>query len=121
MNLISRIPKDFYKVFGSKYMEFYMQFLVAVYEESSQSYSLLGLTEGECQAIMNEQLARMTLDWSEERFDEEGELVVDMFGNITGLYLYDGQFSGVFSRAGRQAIISAQHDGFSLGSMYVNA
>ena len=30
MNLISRIPKDFYKVFGSKYMEFYMQFLVAV-------------------------------------------------------------------------------------------
>ena len=75
MNLISRIPKDFYKVFGSKYREFYMQFLVAVYEESSQSYSLLGLTEGECQAIMNEQLARMTLDWSEERFDEEGELL----------------------------------------------
>ena len=75
MNLISRIPKDFYKVFGSKYMEIYMQFLVAVYEESSQSYSLLGLTEGECQAIMNEQLARMTLDWSEERFDEEGELL----------------------------------------------
>ena len=30
MNLISRIPKDFYKDFGSKYMEFYMQFLVAV-------------------------------------------------------------------------------------------
>ena len=75
MNLISRIPKDLYKIFGSKYMEFYMQFLVAVYEESSQSYSLLGLTEGECQAIMNEQLARMTLDWSEERFDEEGELL----------------------------------------------
>ena len=75
MNLISRIPKDFYKVFGSKYMGFYMQFLVAVYEESSQSYSLLGLTEGECQTIMNEQLARMTLDWSEERFDEEGELL----------------------------------------------
>ena len=24
---------------------------------------------------MNEQLARMTLDWSEERFDEEGELL----------------------------------------------
>ena len=45
MNLISRIPKDFYKVFGSNILEFYMQFLVAVYEESSQSYSLLGLTE----------------------------------------------------------------------------
>ena len=75
MKLVEKVPKDLYKIFGSKYMEFYMQFLVAVYEESSQSYSLLGLTEGECQAIMNEQLARMTLDWSEERFDEEGELL----------------------------------------------
>lgn len=75
MKLVEKVPKDLYKIFGSKYMEFYMQFLVAVYEESSQSYSLLGLTEGECQTIMNEQLARMTLDWSEERFDEEGELL----------------------------------------------
>ena len=75
MKLVEKVPKDLYKIFGSKYMEFYMQFLVAVYEESSQSYSLLGLTEGECQAIMNEQLARMMLDWSEERFDEEGELL----------------------------------------------
>ena len=75
MKLVEKVPKDLYKIFGSKYMEFYMQFLVAVYEESIQSYSLLGLTEGECQAIMDEQLARMTLDWSEERFDEEGELL----------------------------------------------
>ena len=75
MKLIDRIPKDLYKVFGSKYMEFYMQFLVALYEESSQSFSLLGLTERECQMIMNERLAKMTMDWSEERFDEEGELL----------------------------------------------
>ena len=75
MKLVERIPKDLYKVFGSKYMEFYMQFLVALYEESSQSFSLLGLTERECQMIMNERLAKMTMDWSEERFDEEGELL----------------------------------------------
>ena len=75
MKLIERIPKDLYKVFGSKYMEFYMQFLVVLYEESSQSFSLLGLTEKECQMIMNERLAKMTLDWSEDRFDEEGELI----------------------------------------------
>lgn len=75
MKLVERIPKDLYKVFGSKYMEFYMQFLVALYEESSQSFSLLGLTERECQMIMNERLAKMTLDWSETRFDEEGELL----------------------------------------------
>ena len=64
MKLVEKVPKDLYKIFGSKYMEFYMQFLVALYEESSQSYSLLGLTERECQMIMNERLAKMALDWS---------------------------------------------------------
>ena len=51
MKLVEKVPKDLYKIFGSKYMEFYMQFLVALYEESSQSYSLLGLTERECQMM----------------------------------------------------------------------
>lgn len=71
----TRVPKDFYKLFGSKYMEYYITFLVAIYEESSRSYSALGLTEQECRAIINEQLASATIDWSEERFDEEGSLL----------------------------------------------
>lgn len=75
MNLISRIPKEFYKLFGSKYMDYYMIFLTAIYEESSSSYSALGLTEQECRAIINEKLASATIDWSEERFDEEGSLL----------------------------------------------
>lgn len=75
MNLFSRIPKDFYKLFGSKYMDYYMIFLLAIYEESSSSYSALGLTEQECRAIINEKLASATIDWSEERFDEEGSLL----------------------------------------------
>lgn len=75
MNLISRIPKEFYKLFGSKYMDYYMFFLTAIYEESSSSYSALGLTEQECRAIINEKLASATIDWSEERFDEEGSLL----------------------------------------------
>lgn len=75
MNLISRIPKDFYKLFGSKYMDYYMIFLTAIYEESSSSYSTLGLTEQECRMIINEKLASATIDWSEERFDEEGSLL----------------------------------------------
>lgn len=75
MNLISKIPKDFYKLFASKYMNYYQRFLTAVYEESGRSYSLLGLTERECRLIMNEQIAAETLDWSEEQFDEEGELL----------------------------------------------
>ncbi len=75
MNLISKIPKEFYKLFASKYMDYYQQFLIAVYEESGRSYSLLGLTEMECRSIMNERIAAQTLDWSEEQFDEEGELL----------------------------------------------
>ena len=75
MNLISKIPKDFYKLFASKYMDYYQRFLIAIYEESGRSYSLLGLTERECRMIMNEQIAAETLDWSEEQFDGEGELL----------------------------------------------
>lgn len=75
MNLISKIPKEFYKLFASKYMDYYQQFLVAIYEESAKSYSLLGLTERECRAVMNERIAKETLEWSEEQFDEEGELL----------------------------------------------
>ncbi len=75
MNLIEKIPKGFYRLFSSKYIEYYMRFLVAIYEESGRSYSLLGLTEQECRAIMNEWIAVETLDWGEEQFDEEGELL----------------------------------------------
>ena len=75
MSLINKIPKEFYKLFASKYREYYQRFLVSIYEESGRSYSLLGLTERECCAIMNEWIAAETLDWSEEQFDEEGELL----------------------------------------------
>ena len=74
-NLMSQIPKDFYRLFGSKYMEYYMTFLVAICEESSRSGSTLGLTEQECRTIINEKLTETTIDWSEERFDEEGSLL----------------------------------------------
>lgn len=75
MNLMEKIPKDFYKLFGSKYMDYYMIFLIAIYEENGNAYSSLGLTEQECRAIINEKLASATIDWSEERFDEEGSLL----------------------------------------------
>lgn len=75
MNLNSKIPEEFYKLFSSKYMDYYQRFLVAIYEESGRSYSLLGLTERECCIVMNEQIAAETVDWSREQFDEEGELL----------------------------------------------
>ena len=48
---MNKIPREFYKLFASKYMDYYQQFLTAIYEESGRSFSLLGLTEGECRAV----------------------------------------------------------------------
>lgn len=75
MSLMNRIPKDFYKLFGSKYMDYYMLFLIAIYEEAANSYSVLGLTEEECRMIMNEKIATATLVWDDEKFDEDGEFL----------------------------------------------
>ena len=41
------------------------------------------------------------------------------FGNIIGLYLYNGKYGGLFTRAGTKGVISAENEGFSLGSMVV--
>lgn len=82
---MDRIPKEFYKLFASKYMNYYIRFLVALYEESSNSYSVLGLTEEEGRTIINEQLAKTTIDWSEERLDEEGSLLTRT--NMAGVCL----------------------------------
>ena len=88
MSISNGIPKDFYKLFNSKYMEYYQKSLVMLYEESSQAYSLLGLTEEECQAIINEMVADNTLDWSEEQYEDEGKLITKsnmasiMLGNL---------------------------------------
>lgn len=44
-NLMSQIPKDFYRLFGSKYMDIYMTFLVADLMRKAETDSTLGLTE----------------------------------------------------------------------------
>ena len=72
MSLITRIPHDFYKLFTSKYTEYYMVFLVAIYNAMEQSYSVLGLTEKECRAVMNEKIAAAAILWDAENYDEEG-------------------------------------------------
>ena len=72
MSLINRIPHDFYKLFTSKYTEYYMTFLVAIYDAMEQSYSVLGLTEKECRAVMNERIAAAAILWDAENYDEEG-------------------------------------------------
>lgn len=72
MSLISRIPHDFYKLFASRYTEYYMAFLAAIYDAMEQSYSVLGLTEKECRMVMNEKIAAGAILWDNDTYDEEG-------------------------------------------------
>lgn len=72
MSLFSRIPNEFYKLFTSKYTEYYTAFLVAIYNAMEQSYSVLGLTEKECRAVMNERIASAAILWDDETYDEDG-------------------------------------------------
>ena len=52
-------------------------------------------------------------------FDQDGKAQLLKFHNLTGLYVYNRRFSGIYSRAGRNAIISGQHDGYTMSSVYV--
>ncbi|MBS4534513.1 glutathionylspermidine synthase family protein [Clostridium sp. D2Q-14] len=45
-------------------------------------------------------------------FDEDN--IIKSFKNITGLYIYNENFYGVYSRVGKNAIISGIHDGYTL-------
>lgn len=75
MTIKTRIPQNFYKLFSSKYIDYYQLILISLYEESAQSYSLLGLTEDECRDIIDEKISAFTMDWSQEQFEDEGELL----------------------------------------------
>lgn len=86
MSIKTRIPRQFYKLFASKYVEYYELILITLYEESGQSYSLLGLTEEECQDIISEKIGTFTMDWSQEQFEDEGELLTR--SNMASLMLH---------------------------------
>lgn len=49
-------------------------------------------------------------------FDEDGGVTVKKFSNITGLFVYNEKFYGLYSRAGKNSIISGIHDGYTLPS-----
>lgn len=74
MILKKRIPKEFYKLFRSSNMEAYMLLLVAIYEESSDACTALGLTVEEGQAIIRETIARARIEWQEDGEETEGEM-----------------------------------------------
>ncbi len=75
MSIKNRIPKEFYKLFNSKYVEYFQRILIALYDQSASSYSLLGLTEEECSATIEMEISTFTMDFSQSDLEEEGELL----------------------------------------------
>ena len=45
MILKKKIPRDFYKLFRTQNMEYYMQLLTALYEADQEAYALTQLTD----------------------------------------------------------------------------
>lgn len=76
MILKNRIPQEFYKLFRTQNMDCFMAVLVAVYEENSEYYTSLGLTEHECRAIISEELVRIKADWIVEVEEDAEEMTV---------------------------------------------
>lgn len=52
-------------------------------------------------------------------FNEDGTFKVVEVNNITGLFLYNEKLSGLFTRAGYNAVISDLNDGYTLSSLVV--
>lgn len=77
MILQKRIPKDFYKLFRTQNMQYYMLILVALYEENTRAYMSLGLTDQECRIIISETISKASIQWAIEVDDtdevDEGE------------------------------------------------
>ena len=71
MILKKRIPEGFYKLFRTRNMDAFMQFLVAFYEENNEIYTSLGLTIEECRANISEMIAKQGIFLQEDELEEQ--------------------------------------------------
>lgn len=79
MILKNKIPNEFYKLFGTRNRDAYMQCLAAIYAENNEVYASLGLTQEECRAIIEDTITRARIVWELEEEPEEGEEPETMF------------------------------------------
>lgn len=54
-----------------------------------------------------------------EMIDFDRDNIIRPFKNITGLYIYNEKFYGIYSRVGKKAIISGIHDGYTLPTFHI--
>lgn len=79
MILKNKIPNEFYKLFGTRNRDAYMQCLAAIYAENNEVYASLGLTQEECRAIIEDTITKARIVWELEEEPEEGEEPETMF------------------------------------------
>ena len=71
MTLKDKIPEQCYKLFRTKNRDYYMLFLVALYDENNDMYTSLGLTIEEAKQIVLEQMSHVQMEWQLEAIENE--------------------------------------------------
>ena len=69
MTLKDKIPEQFYALFRTKNRDYYMLFLVALYDENNDMYTSLGLTIEEAKQIVLEQMSHVQMEWQLEAIE----------------------------------------------------
>ena len=76
MIMKDKIPDNFYSLFRTKNLEYYMKILIRLYEENNGLYTSLDLTLGQCRQIIMELLGSQKMSW-------EPELALDVAEEFT--------------------------------------
>lgn len=66
MILKDKIPENFYSLFRTRNIDYYMKILIGLYEENNGLYTSLGLTFGQCRQIVMEILGSQKMSWEPE-------------------------------------------------------
>ena len=107
MILKKRIPDNFYKLFRTQNMDYYMSFLVAIYEENNAEYTTIGLTMEECKAIIEETIVRFKIAWKLDEIEEEETITIaGTPGYILGRLINWGWLKSDFDERWNSYIIS---------------
>ena len=72
MILKKKIPRDFYKLFRTQNMDYYMQLLTALYQAMQEAYALTQLTDSECRSMLAETIARVNMVWGDDETEKMG-------------------------------------------------
>ena len=59
------------------------------------------------------------IGYIEELNDDDIDLQGKWYNNLNGLYLYNGEFQGIFSRLGPLPTISKEHQGMTAATLHV--